>query len=57
MISYRFSVFSIVMTNKGDEILSHFENLENELLHKSKYFREYMVLEIIDLLIADKEEK
>ena len=44
------------MTKKDIEILKHFEILDDDLLHKSNYFRQHIVLEEKNLVINDYEE-
>ena len=56
MFSYNLLGFSYYMIKKGIEILKHFEILDDDLLHKSNYFRQHLVLEEKNLLINDYEE-
>jgi len=44
------------MTKKDIEILKHFEILDDDLLHKSNYFRKHLVLEEKNLVINNYEE-
>jgi len=56
MFSYNLLGLSYYVTKKGIEILKHFEILDDDLLHKSNYFRQHLVLEEKNLLINDYEE-